>query len=196
MLKKKKSKKQEERIAKQIGGKTVIASGALYEFEVNGHTVQIDAEDWDRIKGYHFRINSHSYAILRTIQKGNDKRREIPLHRFILGVQDNPEVMVDHIDRNPLNNRKNNLRICTASQNQMNRSRSQKCKKTSKYRGVSYDAPTKKWKVTIKLNRKSIHGGYFDNEEEAGMKYNELAIKYHGEFAVLNKIGDEADAQI
>ena len=194
MLKKKKSKKQEERIAKQIGGKTVVASGALYEFEVNGRTVQIDEEDWDRIKDYHFRITPRSYVALRTIQKGNAKRREIPLHRFILGVEDNPEIMVDHIDRNPLNNRKNNLRICTASQNQMNRSR--KCKKTSKYRGVSYDAPTKKWKVSIKLNRKSIHGGYFDSEDEAGMKYNELAIKYHGEFAVLNKIGDDENAQI
>lgn len=74
------------------------------------------------------------------------------------------------------------------SQNQANRVFS--TKHTSKYKGVSFDTQLQRWKVTIKVNRQNVHGGYFYSEKEAGIKYNELALKYFGEYAVLNEIGE------
>ena len=98
-------------------------------------------------------------------------------------------MVVDHVDRNTLNYSKENLRVCTRSQNQANRIFS--CKKTSKYKGVSFDSQLNKWKVSIKVNGKKIHGGYFDSEDLAGNVYNKLDLRYFGEFALLNDIGGE-----
>ena len=94
--------------------------------------------------------------------------------------------VIDHIDGNSLNNQKNNLRICTQSQNCSN----QKIGKsnTSGYKGVSYNKGQGKYNSRIRFNKKLIHLGYFVNLKDAARAYNEAAVKYHGEFANLNKI--------
>lgn len=93
---------------------------------------------------------------------------------------------IDHIDRNPLNNLDNNLRICTHSQNSHNI----KLRKnnTSGQIGVSWHKQCKKWQVKITINLKEIPLGLFDDLYDAARAYNAAAIKYHGEFAVLNII--------
>ena len=92
---------------------------------------------------------------------------------------------VDHIDRNPLNNHRINLRICTKAQNQQN------CKGrggTSKYKGVCWEKRRKKWRATIKNNGKQVHIGEFCDEKEAAKAYNKKALEFFGEFSRLNKI--------
>ena len=91
----------------------------------------------------------------------------------------------DHINHNGLDNRKDNLRICTTSQNHYNqiiRSES----KTSKFKGVSRHKASRKWIAQIGYGRRMIYLGCFDSESEAARAYNQKARELFGEFANLN----------
>lgn len=107
-----------------------------------------------------------------------------PLHRVILNARGGMDV--DHINGNPLDNRRENLRICTHSQNLINRG-ANRTNKTG-YKGVSYHKRDRMYQAQIIVMYKRIHGGFFKTAKEAAVKYNELAKKYHGEFAYQNKI--------
>lgn len=106
------------------------------------------------------------------------------LHRLIINAKTGD--IVDHINHNPMDNRECNLRLCTSSQNSMNRSKSYH----KKYKGVSLDNRTpplpNPWKAQIMLNYRNIHVGRFKTEMQAAQAYDEAAIKYFGEFADLN----------
>ena len=106
------------------------------------------------------------------------------MHRDIMKTPKGLEV--DHKDYNGLNNQRFNLRNCTHRQNQINKI----VISLAPYRGVSWVLKRKKWKIKarIKVNGRNIHLGYFKTEEAAALAYNEAAIKYFGEFAVLNII--------
>lgn len=88
---------------------------------------------------------------------------------------------IDHIDGNPLNNRIENLRAVTESQNQYNRS-FQRNNKTG-IKGVSWDKSQKRWKARIGIDGKDILLGHFNNINDAENAVKEARIKYHGEFA-------------
>ena len=101
------------------------------------------------------------------------------------------KVFVDHIDRNGLNNRRTNLRVCTRTENNRNSMRS---KNKSGFKGVSFDRRKKKFRARIhvahKVGYKEIFIGYFQTAIEAAKAFNEAALKYHGSFAYLNKLED------
>ena len=146
----------------------------------------LDAEDFERVLSFGPWQYQKGYAVnckrigLRVL----NKRKTTPMHRFILNAPHDLEV--DHINGDPLDNRKSNLRLCTRSQN----SRNTKTPKTntSGYKGVSWNKYHKKWSVRIRNGAKYEHGGYYDDKEMAAIRYNELAINYYGEFARLNII--------
>lgn len=106
------------------------------------------------------------------------------MHRMIAKT---PKGMfTDHKDGDRLNNQKNNLRVCTISQNCKNYSKP--ITNTSGYKGVSWEKPRQKWKVQIKCNTHKIHIGLFVDIKDAALAYNQAALLYHGEFAHLNII--------
>lgn len=94
--------------------------------------------------------------------------------------------VIDHIDGDTLNNLRANLRICSRSQNGANRSKPKES--TSKYMGVSWDKQYSRWVAQITKNGRVSKIGRFDVEEEAGLAYNKMALKLHGDFARLNSI--------
>jgi hypothetical protein len=94
-------------------------------------------------------------------------------------------MIVDHINRNGLDNRKANLRLATISENCRNRGIRKGA--SSKFKGVHWCNTRKKWLVGIKLNGHRKHLGSFDNEIKAAKAYDEAAKKYHGQFATLNR---------
>lgn len=93
---------------------------------------------------------------------------------------------VDHIDHDTLNNRIENLRAATRTQNNMN-TRGNK-NTSSKYKGVFYVKRANRWAAQIGINSKSTHIGYFLTENEAALAYNEKAKFHFEEFAFLNII--------
>jgi len=137
-----------------------------------GYETIVDDEDYQYLSGFKWRINGR-YAV-----KGKKGYR---MHRILM---DDPVGMcVDHINRNTMDNRKCNLRVCSKAEN----SRNCKLRKDgkSKYRGVSLYRD-KKWRVQIKYNGKVIHIGYFDKESDAAKAYDKEAIELHGEFCSTN----------
>ncbi|WP_145218498.1 HNH endonuclease [Planctomycetes bacterium TBK1r] len=102
------------------------------------------------------------------------------MHRLIL---DFPLFVVDHRDRNGLNNVRENLRAATPWQNSVNTwSRGG----TSRFVGVHWDKSANCWCVQIRHKRKLETIGYFQNEEAAAEAFDKRAIELRGEFAALN----------
>ena len=103
--------------------------------------------------------------------------------------------LVDHINGDKLDNRRENLRLATRGENEVNKRkrRTHKGRKpTSKYKGVTKikDRRKKRWRAIITFQKRIIHLGNFYTEKEAAEAYNEAAKKYYGDFAYLNKIED------
>ena len=105
------------------------------------------------------------------------------MHREIMEAKRG--IIVDHINRNGLDNRKENLRFVSRSQNAMNSER-EGYPYTSKYRGVCLGKRRKKWRAYICVGLKQKYLGYFYSEEEAAKAYDAAAKKYRGEYAFLN----------
>lgn len=93
--------------------------------------------------------------------------------------------IIDHINRNPIDNRIENLREVTRSQNQQNRA--QDPRNTSGARGVTWSKHSKKWRAQIRINRKTIYLGYFDVVEDAARAYAAAAKKYHTHNPVVER---------
>lgn len=152
-----------------------------------GFVAFVDDEDYERVRYPKWvaksELRSRTIYAVRGIWI-NKKRIPQKLHRVILGLTDS-KIHIDHINGNGLDNRKNNLRICTVSQNQANVLKS---KGTSKYKGVSWVTRDKRWTCRIYVDSHMIHIGYFTDEKLAAIAYNEAALKHFGEFARLNEV--------
>jgi hypothetical protein len=118
----------------------------------------------------------------RATRTNEGKSKTVYLHREIMKPPKG--LLVDHINGDGLDNRRDNLRVATHSQNSCNR-RKQK-NTTSKFIGAHLDKRTSRWIAQIMYQRKMIHLGTFDNEIDAARAYDAAAKKYHGEFARLN----------
>ena len=108
-------------------------------------------------------------------------RKTLRLHRLIL--QPKQTEIIDHINRNPLDNRRSNLRICNKSQNGMNRGRQNN--NTTGYKGVSLHKPTGKFRAYITVNGKTQHIGLFDTANIAHKKYLNKSRELHKEFSCV-----------
>lgn len=149
--------------------------------------VDDDKFEWlNQWKWYAYKHISSGYYAIRQQCVGmkNGKRvgKTIYMHRQILNAQKGQ--ITDHKNRSGLDNRRYNLRLCSAIQNSQNR---KSIGKTSKYKGVSRYI-NNKWQVHIKLNNRRINLGYYDNEIDAAKTYNAKARELFGEFAYINNI--------
>lgn len=149
-----------------------------------GQYAKVDAEDYEeqsRYKWYAVKGTRTYYACRTEIRNG--KRVVKHMHREIINAPD--EMIVDHKNRDGRDNRKANLRLATPLQNKWNSLRGMRRSK-SKFKGVTWDKDSKKWRVLIHVNSKRIDLGRYENKIEAAKVYDAAAKKYHGEFAVLN----------
>ena len=150
---------------------------------VQGHVALVDDEDYESISAYKWYANiitrvDGSFSVY--VQRNMKKPRS--LHRFIMDAPADMEV--DHINGNPLDNRRTNLRICSRSENMQNQRH--QTGGTSKFKGVYWSKHTRKWRAQISINWKKKHLGLFETEQEAALAYNVAALELHGEFARIN----------
>ena len=120
-------------------------------------TAIVDLEDLDKCLQYKWHVAKGRHtAYAKTTLKGKKEKKEFYLHRFVTGYEGN--LVIDHINGNGLDNRKENLRICSRSRNAMNLHR--------KYQGVS-KRKSGRYRAVICNNYKKIHIGTYDTIEEA-----------------------------
>lgn len=148
--------------------------------------ILIDDEDYDKIKDYKWGIvKDRTCFYARRVLRSGKKQVTIKMHRLIMG--DCNDNIIDHINHDGLDNRKSNLRICTHSENLRN-CRKQNRNTTSLYKGVYFVKHLNKYCARITLNQVCFYLGVFNNEKQAAEAYNEAAVKYFGDFALLNEV--------
>lgn len=155
--------------------KTIPLSGKYGD----GKFALVDNEDFEYLNQWKWHLSQWGYAVRSRHNKG------IYMHKEVM--KSPPGMIVDHKNMNILDNRKENLRIATKSQNLMNKSVPPQ--NTSGYKGVyRHTVGTGFWRARITTNGKTIHLGLFKDIESAAQAYNKAAMAYFGEFAQLNTI--------
>lgn len=143
----------------------------------------VDDDMFDSLNQWKWNYQAKGYAARYC--RENNNRKFIYMHRVITNASNGMDV--DHINGNGLDNRKENLRICTTEQNMANQKK--RINNTSGYKGVSYHkhrTSYKKWQARLNINKKLVTVGYYATPEEAARAYDEAAKKYKGQFALLN----------
>lgn len=140
----------------------------------------VDDEDYEAASAYTWHLSSRGYAVT--------KEGQLLLHHLVFG-KPSSSLFVDHIDGNPLNNQKTNLRFATYTQNAQNRA--SRRGSSSRFKGVSWHSRLKDWKAEITCDGIVHYLGHFMSELDAARAYNAAAAQYHGEFARLNIIPDD-----
>jgi len=147
-----------------------------------GKVAIVDDADFEEMSRHKWCF-SKGYAIRGVIQEGK-KWTTLPMHVAIMGKIEGLEI--DHVSGNRLDNRRENLRRVTRSQNNQNQA---PCRPgTSQYKGVYWFKRVKLWRAQIKIDKKGISLGYYNSETEAATAYNNAAIKHFGQYARLNTI--------
>lgn len=136
-----------------------------------GEPFYFDLEDYDIIKDYCWHINKSGYVVCK-------RDKLISMHRLVMQAPDN--VLVDHIYHKTNDNRKSQLRLCTNSENQMNR----KCSNSSSgICGVYWYAAQQKWSAEIGINGEKIFLGLYNDINQAIQARKQAEEKYFKEFA-------------
>jgi hypothetical protein len=158
-----------------------------------GYVAIIDDEDAALVAGFKwYPMKAYGKVYAAGWKHMPPGRYFVHLHRLIANAQ--PDDIIDHIDRDPLNCWKSNLRKVTRQQNAWNSS-PQRRQCTSKYKGVFQCRKTGRFRARIVHNKKQIYLGYFATEEAAARAYNAKAAELWGEFAYLNPVPDVGDSK-
>ena len=152
----------------------------------------VDEQDAELLSKYNWVFNKVGYAMGRLCvgrhgRKNGVHRQDkkfVLMHRLILDLT-NSKIHADHINGDGLDNRRCNLRQSTPSQNRANMWKPN-ILSMSKYKGLSYNKTTGRWRSAVYKNGKPIYGGYCKEEIDAATVYNFLAYEHHGEFAKYN----------
>lgn len=147
-----------------------------------GQFALVDDEDYEYLMQWKWcaQRQGFHYVSAVTHTRKNGRQLQIKMHRVVLNLSD-PKIICDHINCNPLDNRKSNLRICTYLENTRNRSMVTKSKSGAK--GVSWSSTAKRYVARIKIPEKRLFLGYFNTVEEASAAYSKAAKEHFNEFA-------------
>ena len=161
-----------------------IRADGIAEIELTqGKVTLINAEDIDKVAQFSgWYANRARNRIWVAVSSNPEARTK--MSRVILDAPDDMEV--DHRNHNTLDNRRDNLRLVSHSENLMNRRKWRGC--SSEYKGVSWEEKYQKWRARISLDGKLTHLGYFEDETEAAMAYNEAAVQHYGPLVYLNRL--------
>jgi len=157
------------------------------------HTVYFDDQDHDLVKNIKWNIavgDDQVFYARGRIKKRYRKEGEqicVRMHRLIMNPPN--DMQVDHINHNGLDNRRNNLRVATQNQNGANRRKDRD--NLTGFKGVTFVKKKGLYKPRIRVDDVLIHGRMTKNIYDAAVQYNEMAIKYFGEYACLNELTEQ-----
>lgn len=155
-------------------------------FLTKGMVAIVDDDDYNQLSKYKWQAEFRADRWYARRRKPNSEGGKcIYMHREIMNP--NQDEVVDHINGNGLDNRRENIRTCTRKQNQWNTKR-QKNNRSSQFVGVHFDKSRNKFVASIGYNYRVIYCGRYDTEIEAAIAFNKKAIEIKGEFAHLNII--------
>mgnify|MGYP001606874996 CR=1 FL=1 len=146
----------------------------------------VDDEDFECVNRYKWSAGLSRNKIDFYAQK--ERKIEFKIYKkqsmqhFILGIKDSQ--IIDHKNKNTLDNRKENLRIATIAQNTQNQKTSSR--NSSGFKGVSLDSVKRKFKACISVNGKDLYLGSFNTQEAAGRAYDKKSLELNGPKAKLN----------
>ena len=157
-------------------------------YTTNGEEFYFSKEDYDLIKDFCWYLDSCGYVVARY-----DTDRHVTMGRLLLGVidEDWTKIQVDHKNGDKKDNRRENIRLATPSQNGINKDISKNNQSGKK--GVIFNRFAKKWSASIGFSNKAINLGYFDKIEDAVKARKEAEEKYYGEFSFDNSRGIKKD---
>lgn len=141
----------------------------------------VDDEDFAAVSAFKWHAAAHGNGIFSARRTASGKT--VYLHRFLMGEIPSGFV-VDHINGNPLDCRRANLRIATFRENAMNRRKRSDAK--SAFKGVKWRAKKRAWVAKIKVNGRMIFLGNHRSAVDAARAYDKAAREHFGEFARCN----------
>jgi len=129
-----------------------------------------------------------TYTSCKKLESKNDKEKYIGLHRLILGIKNG--ISIDHIDRDPLNNKENNLRFANMSEQNINKNK--RPDNTSGFIGVYFVKSRGTWLAMLNNEYKNYRFGTYKNKEDAIRARLNGELKYFGlEFAPQKNLFEE-----
>ncbi len=146
----------------------------------HGAVTQVDDEDYNFLMQFKWHLTNCGYAVRRSPRVNGALGRMILMHRVILNAPEN--LTVDHIDGNPLNNTRANIRLAEHWQNMLNK----KVRKDSRTGIKGVQKHGNKYRVYVGLRGIRHLIGSFDSIEEASAAYQSAALRLHGEFACID----------
>jgi hypothetical protein len=148
-----------------------------------GLTTLVDAEDFAWLSAFRWRASHSGHSKFYAVRSAriDGVERNLYMHRVIVNAP--PNLDVDHINGNSLDNRRCNLRVCTHAENLRN---AHWRHGTSRFKGVSWHAGAKAWEAYIRLNGRKQYLGSFESEIDAAKPHDAVALMHFAEFARLN----------
>lgn len=147
-----------------------------------GKLAKVDVDLYNKLSNLKWYFDG--YYVARNQYLGNGKSKIVRMHRFVYEMTNGeiPKGMtVDHINCNKLDNRIDNLRLCTQAEN--SRNKVAQSNSATGYSGITWHKRDKKYQAQIKLNGKWYYIGGFKALDEAIMARKATEKKYFGEFA-------------
>jgi AP2 domain len=143
-----------------------------------GFEAIVDDADFANVNQYKWHASksgSDWYATRQIVWNG--RKRKIRLHRFLLGLPPGRIPEVDHLNRNTMDNRRQNIHPISASENSQNRKK--RADNNHTYKGVTFSKRRNCWVAQIRANGKTICSSGHATEIDAARAYDVLSNQYH-----------------
>jgi len=171
--------------------RSLWCAALLYEMKeiqlTKGYSAMVDDADFEWLSQWKWyaAVRETTVYASRGIKYSDGRWGVILMHRVIMGTTDR-KVLVDHRNGDGLDNTRANIRLCTNSQNGMNRGGLPGS--SSRYKGVHFNKKRNRWIASIKVDETHSYLGAFYTEEDAARAYNYAANVYFGEYAKYNEV--------